>query len=115
MLVLLEDVAKLVRPRRITVAENSSEEQEKTVAVATDHPFATTIMVTSDMSSLFGDYVDSSAVAGRRSHIAMKLTFYAAHILSTPSSRLHALADEINFFSKSMAKEAPWSRLGRSD
>lgn len=106
MLVLLEDVAKLVRPRRITVTGHSSGEQEKTVALATDHPFATTIMVISDMSSLFSTYVDSSAVASRRSHIVMKLTFHAAHILSAPSSRLHGLADEIKLFSKSMAKEA---------
>lgn len=105
MLVLLEDVAKLVRPRRITVTEYSSGEQEETGVLATDHPFATTIMVISDMSSLFGTYMDSSAVASRRSHIVMKLTFYAAHILSTPSSHLHALADETNLLSKSMAKE----------
>lgn len=106
MLVLLEDVATFVRPRRVTVTGHLSGEQEKTVASVTDHPSATTIMVISDTSALFGHRVDSSSVTTRRSHTVMKLTFYAAHILSTASSHLHALADEINIFSKSMAEEA---------
>lgn len=104
MSVLLEDVAKLVRPRRIITTESfPSGEKEKPGTFGADHPFSTTIMVLSDMSSLFSD---SSIVACRRSPIVMKLTFYAAHILSTPSSHLHALADEIHVFSKSMGGEA---------
>lgn len=105
MLVLLEDVAKIVRPRRITVTGNPSGVQERTVPLADDHPFATAIMVISDLSSLFTGHVDSSAVVRQSSHIEMKLTFYAARILSTPSSCLHALADEFLLLSKSMGKE----------
>lgn len=101
---LLEDVAKIVRPRRITVTGHLSGELERTVALAADHPFATIIMVISDISSLFSNGVNSSAIASRR--IVMKLTFYAAHVLATPSSQLHALADEVLLLSKSMGKEA---------
>ena len=101
MLVLLKDVANLVRPRRITVTGYSSEEGESTMTSAADHPFAMTIMAISDISSLFSNCVDSSAVVARQSHIEMKLAFYAAHVLSTPPSRLHALADEV-LLSRSM-------------
>lgn len=76
------------------------------MALAADHPFAATIMAISDMSSLFSNYVDSSDVMCRRSHIVMKLTFYAAHILSAPSSHLHALADEVLLLSKGIGKES---------
>ena len=95
-----------MRPRRITLAGHSSGEQELTAVLAADHPFATTIMVISDISSLFSNHVNSAAVVRRGSPTEMKLTFYAAHILSTPSSRLHALADEVVHFSKGMGKEA---------
>ncbi|KAG6374853.1 hypothetical protein JVT61DRAFT_4238 [Boletus reticuloceps] len=105
MFVLLEDVVKLVRPRRITVAEHSSGEREPTMTSAADHPLVTSIMVMSDIISLFSNHVDSSAFAVRRSdHIVMKLTFYAAHVLSTPSSRLHALADEASLVLESIGK-----------
>ncbi|KAF8551352.1 hypothetical protein OG21DRAFT_291769 [Imleria badia] len=119
MLVLLQDVANFVRPRRITVTGHSSGEREGTMALAADHPFATAIMVISDISSLFSSYVDSSAVVGRRSHIEMKLTFYAAHILSTPPSRLHVLADEVLLLSRGMGKDLalvtpPSEQFGRS-
>ncbi|KAF8141819.1 hypothetical protein EV363DRAFT_1467996 [Boletus edulis] len=115
MLVLLEDVVKLVRPRRITVAEHSSGEREPTMTLAADHPLVTSIMVISDISSLFSNHVDSPAFAVRRNdYIVMKLTFYAAHILSTPSSRLHSLADEASLVSESIGKGPRYPRLDRS-
>lgn len=104
MLVLLEDVAKLVRPRRIVAA--APEENEKAGTLTANHPLSMMIMVISDVSSLFSAYPDSSVVARRSSHIVMKLTFYAAHILSTPSSRFHALSDEVHLFLERMGTEA---------
>ena len=106
MVGLLEDVAKLMRPRRITVTGHSTGERERTVALLADHPFATTIIAISDISSLFSNYVGSSAAMRRGSPVVMKLTFYAAHILSAPSSHLYALADEALLLSKSMGKES---------
>jgi len=99
MCILLEDVAKILRPRRITISEPSSEEADVSTSLGENHPSATTIRMMSDMSALFGP------TAGRRSHIVMKLTFYAAHILSTPLSHLHVVADQVNLLSKRIGKE----------
>lgn len=99
MCILLEDVANIVRPRRITISEPASEEPDQSISLGENHPSATAIRVMSDMSALF------NTTAGRRSRIVMKLTFYAAHILSTPLSHLHAVADQVNLLSKRIGKE----------
>jgi len=101
IVVLLEDVAKLVRPRRIVEAAH-----ENAGTLTANHPFSMMIMAISDVSSLFSACPDSSVVVRPSSHVVMKLTFYCAHILSTPSSRLHALADEVCLFSESLGREA---------
>ncbi|KAF9246575.1 hypothetical protein BU15DRAFT_85322 [Melanogaster broomeanus] len=104
MLVLMEDVEKLVRPRRVTIAEHSLRRGERVPTLTADHPTATTIMAVSDVASLFKLPTESSTVS-QRSHVVMKLTFYAAHLLSTPSFVLHALADEVYLLSESMESE----------
>ncbi|KAG9312819.1 hypothetical protein JVU11DRAFT_6236 [Chiua virens] len=103
MVLLLEDIAKLIRPQKVIVTSHSFGKRES--AVTADHPSSTTVLVISDMSSLFSISIDSLAVGVRRNDVVMKLTFYAAHILSTPSSHLHALADEIHKLSMTLGKE----------
>ncbi|KIJ20693.1 hypothetical protein PAXINDRAFT_178385 [Paxillus involutus ATCC 200175] len=105
MAVLLGDVAKLLRPWRVTLAEHWLETGEGMSALKADHPSSTTILAVSDIVSLFNLTMESSAVSPQHSHVAMKLTFYAAHLLSTPSFLLHALADEVYLHAKLVEKE----------
>ncbi|KIK78404.1 hypothetical protein PAXRUDRAFT_164131 [Paxillus rubicundulus Ve08.2h10] len=105
MVVLLEDVAKLLRPWRVALAEHRLETGQGMSALNADHPSTTTILAVSDIVSLFNLTTESSAVSPQHSHVAMKLTFYAAHLLSTPPLLLHALADEVYLHAKRVEKE----------
>ncbi|KAF9232594.1 hypothetical protein BU15DRAFT_54862, partial [Melanogaster broomeanus] len=101
MLVLMEDVEKLVRPRRVTKGREGADSDGRSPQC--DNKLST-IMAISDVASLFKLPTESSAVS-QRSHVVMKLTFYAAHLLSTPSFVLHALADDVYLLSESMESE----------
>ncbi|KIJ59233.1 hypothetical protein HYDPIDRAFT_101098 [Hydnomerulius pinastri MD-312] len=105
-LVLLEDIAKLVRPRIATIAEPSASGGQILTA---DHPSAAAILALSDCTSLFKlPAMDSSRVPPRQNNVTMKLTFYAAHLLSTPLFLLRAIADEVCLYSKTVEKEIEW-------
>ncbi|KAF9218628.1 hypothetical protein BS17DRAFT_741906 [Gyrodon lividus] len=106
MLVLLEDVIKLLRPWRVTIAGPCLASDERIPALTENHPSATTIMAISDMASLFHLAMESSTISSQHSYVVMKLTFYAAHLLSTPSSILHDLTEEAYLHLKSVEKEA---------
>jgi hypothetical protein len=62
------------------------------------HPHITAILVLSDISKLFENAGSDRSTAAKRlceSHVKMKLLFYCAHMLSTRSSILNAIADEV--------------------
>lgn len=85
---LLRDAARLLRPLRVT--QDMSSPASDTVSSA--HPHIMPILVLSDLNDLFSD----SRTPSKPNHIAHKIRFYAAHILSTPSAILRSLADEMN-------------------
>ncbi|KAF8909308.1 hypothetical protein CPB84DRAFT_1765790 [Gymnopilus junonius] len=85
---LLRDAARLLRPLRVTQVV-SSEESDK---VSSAHPHIMPVLVLSDLYDLFSDNV----VPSKPNHITHKLRFYAAHVLSTPSTILRLVANEMS-------------------
>lgn len=91
MSLLLHDAAQLLRPRVVTVVSPSTGALES-------HPKASSILVLSDLLKIFqpvGRSKQGSNSVTRQNHVTMKLSFYIAHILSTPSAILSSLCDEI--------------------
>ncbi|KAI6035863.1 hypothetical protein EDC04DRAFT_3032527, partial [Pisolithus marmoratus] len=104
MAVLLGDVSQLVRPRKVVVAEDAVGEVAPACALPSEHPRADALRVFSDMDALFNE--DSTETGERKkNYLSMKITFYAGHLLATPSLLLDALADETSLRSKSMNDE----------
>lgn len=97
--ILLRDAATLLAPLFVTeLATPSSAARSETVVCS--HPHCMAVLALSDIHDMFsiecrqdGD----TEPPGRRkgNHITHKLIFYAAHILSTPSVILRALAQEM--------------------
>jgi len=95
--ILLRDAACLLRPASVTVLP-----PECTGAASLNvnsHPHGKAILALSDISKLFKD-------ASEGQHIRMKLLFYAAHVLCTPSAVLCAVADETVARSMTIGHEA---------
>jgi hypothetical protein len=72
------------------------------------HPQRLALLAISDLIRLFETYQAGSNAEIRPSnnHITHKLTFYAAHLLSTPSHRFATLAEESLIFSRHLQIEA---------
>ncbi|KAH7885856.1 hypothetical protein F5I97DRAFT_2023344 [Phlebopus sp. FC_14] len=119
IILLLRDVAHVVRPRKVIVSERPLSGPERARSFTTEHPSATALMALSDTAFLFRSPIDTDgspsppAVALQQNHVTMKLTFYAAHLLSTPPFSLHQLADEIIIYSKNVERDMDTSRGGR--
>ena len=90
MSLLLRDAAQLLRPRVVTVVSPSTGALES-------HPKASSILMLSDLLKLFQPVgrPKQGSNSVRQNHVTMKLSFYVAHILSTPSAILSSLCDEI--------------------
>ena len=85
---LLGDAARLIRPLPVTELRHPliwSSDVE-----LTSHPHINSILVLSDMTRLF----EATSRDKKRgmNHVGPKLLFYAAYILSTPSSILQVVA-----------------------
>ncbi|KAJ3817361.1 hypothetical protein F5880DRAFT_1493074, partial [Lentinula raphanica] len=92
--VLMQDTATLLRPQPIATA----------VAVTADvpsHPNRNTVYALSDLHRLFTISLGGKGEKGEQAkgekgaHVAHKLLFYSAHVLSTPSVVLRSVADEV--------------------
>lgn len=97
---LLSDASALVRPSSVTPIDI----QPTAVNTATadfdiaSHPHKSLILVLSDLAKLFQSLHpsnDSVSHNPKPNQIIHKLLFYAAHILSTPSLLLRAVAQEL--------------------
>ncbi|KDR80603.1 hypothetical protein GALMADRAFT_222197 [Galerina marginata CBS 339.88] len=96
--VLLRDSAQLIKPLRITPVAPSSNETDG--MLSSSHPHSMPVLVLSDIDKLLMDKFhikdgQESQTNSKPNHITHKLRFYAAHILSTPSSILGSLSDEM--------------------
>ncbi|KAF5355298.1 hypothetical protein D9758_006058 [Tetrapyrgos nigripes] len=85
---LLRDTSKLVRPLPVAVvaAEVTSHAESFDTF---SHPNRSAVLVLSDLYKLF------ETQNGKSRHVAQKLIFYAAHVLSTPSMVLTSLSKDI--------------------
>ncbi|KAI6155916.1 hypothetical protein BKA82DRAFT_998900 [Pisolithus tinctorius] len=104
MAVLLGDVSRLVRPRKVVVAEDPVGGVAQTHSLPSEHPRADALRVFTDMNALF-DEDGTENGQRKKNHLSMKITFYAGHLLAVPSFFLDALADEVFLRSKSMDEE----------
>ncbi|EPQ56637.1 hypothetical protein GLOTRDRAFT_28595, partial [Gloeophyllum trabeum ATCC 11539] len=109
---LLRDTARLMRPSRV-IEVQPPEAGNDTVLLGT-HPNANVFRVFSDLALLFENKNVTSPAAPRHAntkpkpkpnHVTHKLTFYSAHVLSTPSFILDALANEAVARSNAMDTE----------
>lgn len=87
---LLRDVSQLIQPLPVTALP--PQPASPTEIDPSSHPHVNLILVFSDLTALF----EASAPKGRavQNHVALKLLFYAAQTLSTPSPVFRALAQE---------------------
>jgi len=103
---MLRDASNLMRPCPITEIPQDSAGNEDSGIMLKSHPYLTTLLVLSDVAALF-ERVGSSS-----KHVCQKLTFYAAHIMSTPLPFMNVLADVVLERSKSIDKERLPVRCG---
>ena len=115
--VLLRDTAHLLLPSQVIVLPPQTDTPEPVSLNLEEsflgaHPSSTAILALSDLSKLFETVrpsqlqTDNSTNATVPNHITLKLTFYAAHILSTPIAILTTLADELMARSRKVETEA---------
>jgi hypothetical protein len=98
---LLFDVARLLRPALVTLSQPTPASGSQMLAsvdvdesLLDSHPSCNTILFLSDLCKIF-ETVDKNTLSKGQNHITLKLTFYAAHILSTPATILNFLAEEL--------------------
>jgi hypothetical protein len=97
---LLQDAAHLLKPLRITQIAPVSATMPASDRVPPTHPHSMPVLVLSDLNGLFSATSERNAsqdnsMRRKDTHITHKLLFYAAHILSTPSVILDAVANEM--------------------
>ncbi|KAF9480531.1 hypothetical protein BDN70DRAFT_905729 [Pholiota conissans] len=97
---LLRDSACLLKPLRITQIVPTPDTMPTSDAVHSAHPHTMPVLVLSDLNGVFSATLEQSASQGsserqKGNHITHKLLFYAAHILSTPTGILDAVANEM--------------------
>ncbi|KAJ3983473.1 hypothetical protein F5890DRAFT_1599598 [Lentinula detonsa] len=91
--VLMRDTATLLRPLPVSLISSTSGSSTSTTDIAS-HPNRTTIYVLSDLSRIFTIHLHGMT-RNLHPHIAHKIIFYAAHVLSTPPIVLRSLADDL--------------------
>lgn len=101
MAVLLGDVSRLVRPRKVVVAEEPVGRVAQAHVPSSEHPRADALGVFSDLHALFDDHGTGNGKQ-EKNYLSMKIKFYAGHLLAAPSLLLDTLADEAFLRSKSM-------------
>jgi hypothetical protein len=79
-------------------AEDAKTSDDPTRNTLNFHPSLWSLLVLSDLFKLFESRQRRSAEG--QNHVTMKISFYAAHIMSTPSSILGSVSDEIVAHSK---------------
>ena len=84
MSLLLHDTAHLLRPQMVTILLP----KPNAGTLPPSHPNATSIRVLSDISGLFSS-------PQRQNHKTLKLSYYATHVLSTPTPILVAMSNEL--------------------
>ena len=94
---LLRDAAHLLTPIFVTELTTSPGSSARSGAVTRSHPHSMAILALSDLHDMFLIDCGHKEPTGRLrgNHITHKLTFYAAHILSTPSVILRTLVQEM--------------------
>ncbi|KAJ4500171.1 hypothetical protein C8R41DRAFT_914665 [Lentinula lateritia] len=108
--VLMRDTATLVRPLPIGIISSPdpsssispSPISRTTVVDITSHPNRPLVYVLSDLHRLFANQNPNQN--SNFTHVAHKLLFYAAHVLSTPPLVLRSLADDLAFRAKKEQK-----------
>jgi hypothetical protein len=89
---LLRDTIRLIRPLPVTTFPPPAAQID---IDPTSHPHVNPILVLSDLSRVFEVSLSHRKDRTEQNHVTHKLMFYAAHILSTPSTYLYALVEEI--------------------
>jgi hypothetical protein len=72
-------------------AEDAKASDDATRSTLDSHPSLSSLLMLSDIFKLFESRQRRSA----ENHVTMKISFYAAHVMSTPSSILRSVSDEI--------------------
>lgn len=110
---LLHDASELMRPKAVTVVSTSASHSQSGAsamrAIPSDHPSIASIRVLSDISKLL-ESVESrkDSIDGplsHQNHKTLKLSFYAGQIISTPSTILVGVANEVAARSRAVEKE----------
>ncbi|KZT25204.1 hypothetical protein NEOLEDRAFT_1156397 [Neolentinus lepideus HHB14362 ss-1] len=113
---LLRDAVRLIRPNRVVEIQTQtrlqiqhSDDTEDLEIDLESHPNMDLFRVFSDISQVFEANANTSRSSSRNSqrklkpnHIAHKLTFYTAHVISTPLFVLDALANEAMLRARAM-------------
>ncbi|KZP30636.1 hypothetical protein FIBSPDRAFT_814946 [Athelia psychrophila] len=116
MSTLLHDAARLLRPRPVTILDQSTTSPVVEIggAIAESHPCVSAILVLSDLAKLFErpSKGKGDAAGQRPNHVTLKLSFYSAQIISTPTVILMGLSEEVSLRSKAIEREALLSVQG---
>jgi hypothetical protein len=93
---LLRDAGLLLTPLFVTELTTYPGPMTNSEATVRSHPHSISILALSDLYDMFSVDDDKKGTGHRKgNHITHKLLFYAAHILSTPSTFLLTLVKEI--------------------
>ena len=93
---LLRDSALLLTPLFVTELTTSPGSTTKTETMVRSHPHSMSILALSDLYDMFSNDEDEKRTGHRKgNHVTHKLTFYAAHVLSTSSDVLRTLVQEM--------------------
>ena len=107
---LLRDAALLLTPLFVTELTTPPDSTAETETMVRSHPHNMSILALSDLYDMFsneyGQDEDEKRTGHRKgNHITHKLTFYAAHVLSTSSVVLRTLAQEMTDKAEMIEKE----------
>lgn len=105
MAVLLKDVFRLLRQRKVVVTEDLPDTDAPKPALVQDHPRACALMALSDLTILFEGDTAEGCEQRVGNHVTMKIMYYAGHLLAVPSSILDTVADEAFSQSSSFGKK----------
>jgi hypothetical protein len=93
---LLRDAGLLLTPLFVTELTASPGPTTNSETMLRSHPHSISILALSDLYDMFSVDDDKKGTGHRKgSHITHKLIFYAAQILSTPSTVLRTLVQEM--------------------
>jgi hypothetical protein len=117
---LLRDAANLLRPIRVSEvpsppSKGNDQPSNLSASYIHSHPLRNALLVLSDLYQIFGLSVRTNSDGPRQlNHVAQKLIFYAAHIVSTPPTALTALSQEVLIQSKVFEAEAQQGHLSQT-